>query len=269
MFRELRRAITDAAVRVWPEPVCALVCGGAGGNELVLVDGVEDPSRDTFRVDRARLRGSCPPGRELRGFVVSHPCDSARDYDPVLGTPSAAEMRAQLDLALPFGIWLTDGERWLDSFWFGDQCPRLPFVGRPFRHGVFDCYSIVRDYFRQEVGYRIPEFPRDWNWWVRGLDLYADGYRPAGFEPIPDDAPRPHDIALFRMLSKVQNHAGILIEPGSMLHHPGSFRPVDPLRMSHIVPLERWERHVVRWVRLREEVRREAAANRSNTTPGS
>ena len=68
-------------------------------------------------------------------------------------------------------------------------------------------------------------------------------------EPDGDLPPRGADAVLFRMRSKVPNHAAVLLDDGWMLHHPASMRPYDVMRVSYREPLARWKRHITQWVR--------------------
>ena len=76
---------------------------------------------------------------------------------------------------MPWGIIPTDGERVGDPIMWGDQLPIAPLIGREFRHGTSDCYTLVRDAYRlgkdgmKEHGIdgwpldpiQLPEVPRD------------------------------------------------------------------------------------------------------------
>jgi len=95
---------------------------------------------------------------------------------------------------------------------------QVPLEGRPFVHGVQDCYALVRDWYRQERGITLPDFPRADGWWERGEDLYLRQYRDAGFEPAHGD-PQPGDVLLMQVMSAQVNHAAIFLGDGQMLHH--------------------------------------------------
>ncbi|WP_082243381.1 C40 family peptidase [Xenorhabdus bovienii] len=56
-----------------------------------------------------------------------------------------------------------------------------PLLGRPFVHGIWDCYAIVRDWYRLERDIDIPDFERSDGWWERGENLYMKNYADAGF----------------------------------------------------------------------------------------
>lgn len=98
---------------------------------------------------------------------------------------------------------------------------RAPLVGRPFCHGVLDCYSLLRDYYREQLGLELPDFERGERWWEKGGDLYRENFEAAGFRAIPstpDPRPSEHDVILMRVASSVPNHAGV-VSQGGLLHH--------------------------------------------------
>lgn len=252
MFEGLHGAMEAHALRAFPGEGFGAVFGTADRPAYRPVDeAAADVSRARFRVDEAALRRLEETWGPLLAAVRTRSSTAVenRDIDPLLSIPSTAEMRAQAALAVPFGVVVCDRSQCIDRFWFGDQCPPLPLLHRPFRHGVTDCYSLIRDFYRHERGVLLPDYPRDWNWWTEGLDLYRAGFEEAGFRPIDPAHADDADAVMFRMRSKVPNHAAVLLGDGNMLHHPASLRPYDTLRLSYREPLKRWQRHVTHWLR--------------------
>lgn len=95
-----------------------------------------------------------------------------------------------------------------------------PLFGRPFVHGVLDCYSLVRDYYRQECGIDLPDFPRDPLWWERpGVNLYLDHFAEAGFVEITEDDLRPHDSILMQAGADRPNHAAVYLGDNLIAQH--------------------------------------------------
>lgn len=242
-----------SALDAWPASVCGAVVGAMDAPEYVPVSDFSVRSREDFRVDESAALRLERRYDALLGIVISHPSPAPRAAapEPLLFTPSAAEMAAQTAMAVPFGVIVCTRSVAYKPWWFGDQCPTLPLVGRPFRHGVTDCYSLVRDWARLERGIAIPDFPRDWNWWLKGKDLYTAGFYEAGARSIPRSEAAPGDVILCRVRSKVPNHAVCLMEDGWVAHHFGSFVPYDPKALSRIQRAGRWLRklgtHALRW----------------------
>lgn len=96
---------------------------------------------------------------------------------------------------------------------------RAPLVGRPFVHGVLDCYSLCRDYYRETLGLGLPDYPRQDEWWLKGGNLYLEHFAEAGFVEIDPESLRAHDALLMQVASPVPNHAAIYLGDGLILHH--------------------------------------------------
>lgn len=93
-----------------------------------------------------------------------------------------------------------------------------PLIGRPFVHGVLDCYALIRDYYELEMGVTLPNFPRDNKWWEKGQTLYMDHFAECGFEPVKGEI-KPGDVILMQSRSPTPNHAAIYIGNTQILHH--------------------------------------------------
>ncbi|PHZ28081.1 peptidase P60 [Yersinia bercovieri] len=94
-----------------------------------------------------------------------------------------------------------------------------PLEGRVFVHGVWDCFSIIRDWFNLEKGIEILNFERSDCWWESGAEnLYMDNYGKAGFIEI-DGELLPGDVIIMQVSAPVPNHAAIYIGNGMMIHH--------------------------------------------------
>ncbi len=242
----LKRVATAArahAAEAHPAESCGLVIG----REYVpQANRAADPA-NAFRLDPAAVLEAHRAG--LDAIVHSHP-------HPHPPCPTAADMRLQIDhgapcAIVPVGASGDPGE----PVWWGPGVAAPPLVGRPYRHGVTDCYSVARDWYRLERGLALPDYPRRWRWWRSGRgdappeDLFGRHFADAGFEPIPYREARPGDALLLRVASPVASHCAVIVEDGVMLHHPGGPRPWDPSRLSRREPVSRWTPHIARALR--------------------
>jgi proteasome lid subunit RPN8/RPN11 len=100
---------------------------------------------------------------------------------------------------------------------------QAPLVGRPFYHGVLDCYSLIRDWYQQTKDIELKQFHRMDDWWNDGIsDLYTQGFPQAGFVSVGIEAElQEGDVILMQIRSKngVPNHAAIYLGDGLILHH--------------------------------------------------
>jgi len=165
--------------------------------------------------------------------------------------PSASDMRGQIDWGVPWGIiYVSEGAPRAPFFW-GDALPIRPLIGRPFQHGISDCYSYVRDYYRLHKDIVLDEFPRDWDWWLQGKDLYTQNFKSQGFYEIEASHVREGDCFLAQFgKSPVINHAGVYEGGGLIGHQVGDIRGgFSDTLLSRRGPLHLWKSKIQKWLR--------------------
>lgn len=161
--------------------------------------------------------------------------------------PSAADMRTQMLMGVPWGVLNTNGEVATGIQWWGeDSIPSLE--GRSFIHAISDCYSLVRDYYRLQ-GREVEDVPRDWQWW-ESSDLLSESFSGLGFVEISASEAREGDAWISQMRNLTPHHCGIILDNDLILHHPGSGYPVDQGKLSVIEPIYRYLPYIVKYVRL-------------------
>ncbi|MXW02220.1 MAG: glycoside hydrolase [Holophagales bacterium] len=228
-------ALNEHVEREWPREAGGVIrCGGF----FPLENLHPDPERHwEFETDDIE---------SVEAVIHSHPDGCA--------FPSRADMEAQIALDLPHGIVpMTDVGAAMPFFW---PDTGRPYLGRPYRHGVTDCYTLLRDWYARERGLELPAVAYEWRWSEDSpaLDLYTSWRRRLDWAEVDPAEAQPGDAVLFRMAgSRVANHAGVLLEGGLLLHHP-SPKPYDPTCLSRRTPLGRLARYVAEVVRPPELV---------------
>lgn len=96
---------------------------------------------------------------------------------------------------------------------------RPPLVGRVWYHGVQDCYTLLQDYYAQELNITLRDYPRQLEWWYKGDNLYEENFAKEGFQVVTDNSLQKHDILLMYNGAPVLNHAGIYVGDDQFLHH--------------------------------------------------
>lgn len=215
------------------------------GAYVQLQNVADDPLRFAI-ADRTILAEAIKSG-DLRALCHSHP--NGPDC------PSESDMRAQLEAEVPFVIVTTNGQACAHPFAWGDQLrDDAPLIGRYFRHGVHDCYGLIRAHRLREFGELLPDYPRNWEWWHADCpgekDLYRRHFADAGYRVVEPREVRIGDVFLaavpFRdrkggRCGGIVNHAGVMVENGVALHHPTSGLAYDPQRLSKREPVHRWQ----------------------------
>ncbi|HBE9150685.1 C40 family peptidase [Serratia fonticola] len=93
-----------------------------------------------------------------------------------------------------------------------------PLEGRQFVLGHADCWSLIMDYYRQQHGITLPNYSVERHWWDEGENLYMDNWFECGFREFYG-SPQPADMVIMQISAPVPNHAGILLEGNTLLHH--------------------------------------------------
>lgn len=165
--------------------------------------------------------------------------------------PSAADMRGQISWGVPWGIIHVQKGVPRKPFFWGDDVPVPPLIGRPFQHGVTDCYSYVRDWFRLNKSVLLDEFPRDWDWWFKNEDLYLNNFKAQGFKIIEPSEVQVGDCFLAQFgRSPVINHAGVYEGGGLIGHQVGDHRTgFSESLLSRRSPVNLWQKYIRYWVR--------------------
>ena len=122
---------------------------------------------------------------------------------------SEADIRSCKQLNIPFVIWDCGSSQclWLD--------PRQSagLMNRPWAYGIHDCYSAVRDYYYQQFGIELGDYPREQEgeWHLASFTHFEDSFAKEGFYRIPFSEARQGDVILFRIRNQfTSNHVGIL-----------------------------------------------------------
>lgn len=235
--RPVNAAIKAHAAENLDVEICGAVVVQDGTWHYERLANMARDKANRFHIDEGQLLALGP----VAAIVHSHPQGPA--------FPSFADMRQQAAMALPWGIVVPAPHADEGLFWFGDGIT-YPLMKRCYRHGVTDCYALVRDWYAAQMQVSLIDQARGWQWWQQGEDLYTSSLAKAGFSRLDEAAvAQPGDVALAAILSPVVNHALIWVDAGLVLHHPAGRHGFDPIRLPRIEPAERWRRYIRFWVR--------------------
>ena len=189
-----------------PRESCGLVCIINGKQKYFpcrnIGVGTDNFVLDPEDYDKADTAG------EIVAVIHSHPNMSAK--------PSQADLVACEASGLP---WFIIGYPSLVWEYLEPKGYIAPLVGREWTHGILDCYSIIRDWYKQERNIELPEFDRHDEWWKAGQNLYLDNILKVGFKPIEQKDLQEGDVILMTIGSSVPNHGALYLGNGVILHH--------------------------------------------------
>jgi len=221
--------IKKHAEKIYPEESCGLVVN----NEYVSTKNIHEDPKNHFRID-IKEYSQFLQNSSLQAIVHSH--TNGRDF------PSKNDMIGQMRMAIPWGIVLATIHGIHDPFWFGDQVPVPNLLGREFRHGVTDCYALVRDWYKENKNIILPNLARDWEWWNTKENILINHFKEFGFVEISKSELEWGDCVMGKIGSNVTNHCGVYLGNNELLHHL-------PKRLSRRDMLSPWTRIITHYCR--------------------
>ncbi|HFF8938851.1 C40 family peptidase [Serratia marcescens] len=206
MRQKIISAILAHAEAEYPRECCGVVVQSGRRQRYVRCRNLAPEPTEQFSLAPADYAAAEDSGT-IVAIVHSHPDATTQ--------PSQLDL-AQCDLSqLP----------WIIASWpEGDIREVIPCEGvkplleRPFVHGIWDCYAIVRDWYQLERGIALPDFTRTDGWWNRGENLYIAHYAEAGFVPASGEL-LVGDVIVMQVQAPEPNHAAVYLGDGIMIHH--------------------------------------------------
>lgn len=203
----LKAEILQHAKESDPKEMCGLVHVVKGRRRYYRCSNIAATPDEHFILNPEDYAAAEDMG-EIVAVVHSHPTSRPQ--------PSPADQISCNNNGLPWIIVNPKTEEW------GECNPtafELPYVGREFVFGVVDCYSLLRDWYKRELGLTLADFPRRDQFWERGENLYVEGYKSQGFRQVPFDELQYGDGILMQLSAELPNHGAIYLGDQQILHH--------------------------------------------------
>ncbi|THA16134.1 C40 family peptidase [Rodentibacter pneumotropicus] len=204
MDEKLKNEIIAYAKLTEPHECCGFVVLKQGENQphFFPCENIAEDKENHFEISPDDYLRAEDIG-DILALVHSHPN----------GKPKLSQADLQTQLYSQLDFWLVcDGV--IHVF------PKIPLlIGREFKHGKMDCYTLYRDFYRL-VGYEMAQYEREDYWWEDGFNLYLDNIEKEGFERVTDQQElQVGDVILIQVGADVPNHAAIYIGDQMVLHH--------------------------------------------------
>lgn len=131
---------------------------------------------------------------------------------------------------------------------------KMPYVGRPYLFGVFDCWTLCMDYLKNEFNVELPYIPSIHidDWWTKDRNVLMEGAELYGLVQLPVNSPlQKGDILFMQLECSVPNHCAIYVGDNLILHHMYN-------RLSmHSVYGGMYQKHTTHHFRVKELVEKE------------
>lgn len=205
MFEPVYSEVKAHALRESPNECCGLILRrGDTTTAKPCANQAAEPSKD-FVISAEEHHAALVSG-ELIGYYHSHIGETAQ--------PSPADLSVCEETELPGLIYSIAQDSFCE---FEPSGYVAPLIGRNFSFGVFDCFSLVRDYYRQRLGIELSPLNRelkDLRLGIEGLPEYCEQN---GLFTV--DTYQPHDILLMQLFrAKLPNHCGVFLGTNTFMH---------------------------------------------------
>ena len=223
---------TKDAKNKFPEESCGLFVDREGVLVYVPMENISETPDKTFEIDPT-VYYQMEEEEDIKALVhshIEHPHASKKD------------MEKQQEMGIPWGVLNFHKGAPREHFFFGEELPMQDFIGRPFYHGVYDCYGLVRDFYRH-CNLPMIDHPREWDWWKKdGPNLLMTHYKDNGFHPVSQNELQEGDVILMSILANQANHCALYLGGNLMLHHLVN-------RLSRREPYLPWSKSSIFFVR--------------------
>jgi len=206
MNEETLESFRQHTIEEFPKEACGFVLNIKGKEKYYRANNIAPTAEEHFIIDPISYADAEDTG-DIVAICHSHPNQGPQ--------PSQADLVACETSKKPWYILSWNGNKL--HYWEPDNY-KAPLLGRQFSYGVLDCCTLVRDYYKDELGINFECFQGEVEWWDKGENRYLDNYEEQGFIVVNDDI-KLYDVFLIQLVSPVPNHAAIYIGNDKIIHH--------------------------------------------------
>lgn len=204
------------ALSEFPKEACAALAQVGNSERVFLLENIHPYPNQDFLVSRDAIDAVVGDGK-LLAFWHSHTNGNTG--------PSQVDRTVCETMGVPWEILVLPQQVWASLAPCGY---RAPLKGREWAYGYLDCYSLIRDAYRQ-FNIHLSEYNRPelfWTddkgknrfcWHSPGWAWYVDNFAKEGFIEVHE--PRPYDVLLMKYRCENENHIGLMLPGGYVLHH--------------------------------------------------
>jgi len=193
------------------------VCGfiKAIGSELVIIE-CENAAEDRVNNFEFSIEDSIlAQDKDVVGVFHSH-----TDCQRSLSTFSQSDIDAAEEFQKPLYLYVLKTKEWLN---YTPNGYNRDLIGRQFIRGVNDCYSILRDYYRQDLKINLNDYIRDDDIFDGKNDFIMKHAEDAGFRVLEGRSViKKNDVLVFKHFGPYPRHLGVFVGNSRFLHQPCS-----------------------------------------------
>ncbi len=118
---------------------------------------------------------------------------------------------------LPWVMYCTGANSWHEI----DPTGNAPCLERPWIYGIYDCYGLMRDYFKQQFSIILDDYERgeEFEWKSPEWRMFEKNVTGQGFRDIGDSPLRQGDVLLMQLQADFPNHVGVIHSPSENIFY--------------------------------------------------
>tara|TARA_Y100001973_G_scaffold58943_1_gene86788 strand:+ start:452 stop:1159 length:708 start_codon:yes stop_codon:yes gene_type:complete len=192
-----------------PKESCGLLVVIKGKEKYFACKNLAEDPKGMFIIDPKDWASAEDKG-EIVGVIHSHPTTS-----PQL---SEADKVSCEKSKLTWYVVQPNLEEWVEYKPCGYKAP---LIGRKWVWGVNDCWSLCRDYYKEELGINLRDWDRPTSSEAFILNpMFDRSFVATGFRELkPEEELQKNDLLLMSIGSPGLNHIGLYLNNQLVLHH--------------------------------------------------
>ncbi len=215
MNAEIKAKVKAHALNDAPNEACGFVCVNNLGECIVIpTKNVSRNTRQSFVIDPKEYLAAMRVG-EIVAYYHSHVDDFIRPQNEQF---SKEDLDISYESCLPALLYVHPNDTW--NFHLPFTYEPAPLLGRPFVWGVWDCYTLVRDYHLTKRGIQLGCYFAPDNA-TNNTDFGYEKYvKEAKLKEVQLNEITEGDIILFSIKSDFINHSVVYLDGNEFLHQP-------------------------------------------------